>query len=101
MSLITSLAEERNLSALINIHDVILAQEYVNRIIGMREGKIVFDDSPDKLNKNTLTIIYGEENWDTIENNYTQEKTKVEGGNANAGISREKLRMAASSSNKK
>lgn len=101
MSLITNLAEERNLSALINIHDVILAQEYVSRIIGMRDGKIVFDDSPDKLNKDTLTTIYGEEDWETIERNSSQEKNKDEGGEDNAGFSRRKLRMAASSSNKK
>ena len=101
MNLITELSRERNLSALINIHDVVLAQKYVNRIIGMRDGKIVFDGSPEKLNKNTLTTIYGEEDWDTIENNPDEGESTIKGGTDNAGFSKRKLRMAASSSNKK
>lgn len=100
MSLITSMAEERNLAALINIHDVLLAKEYVNRIIGMRNGEIVFDDSPDKLNKRTLTIIYGEEDWESLDDK-SESKIDREGGSKSAGVNREKLQLAASSPNKK
>ncbi len=100
MNLITSMAEERNLAALINIHDVLLAKEYVNRIIGMRNGEIVFDDSPNKLNKKTLTIIYGEEDWESLDEK-SESNLVREGGSRNAGVNREKLQVAASSSNKK
>jgi len=99
MSLITNMAEERNLAALINIHDVLLAQEYVSRIIGMREGKIVFDDSPSKLNKDTLTTIYGEEDWESLGNN-DQEDYSTEGGSKSAEINEGELQVAAASSNK-
>ena len=99
MSLITSMAEERNLAALINIHDVLLAKEYVNRIIGMRNGEIVFDDSPDKLNKRTLTIIYGEEDWESLDEK-SESSFDIEGGSRSAGVNREKLQVAASSPNK-
>ncbi|MFW5988272.1 MAG: phosphonate ABC transporter ATP-binding protein [bacterium] len=103
MDLITDMAKERNLSALINIHDVMLAQEYVNRIIGMRNGKIVFDDVPEKLNKKTLTTIYGKEDWNNFEENNSSQtdKSLIEGGARNAGLKEDKLRMASSTPNKK
>ncbi len=32
-------------------------------MIGLREGKIVFDGAPSKLDSDVLTEIYGEEDW--------------------------------------
>ena len=98
MRLITEMAKERELAALINIHDVLLAREYVGRIIGMRKGKIVFDGSPSDLNKETLTTIYGEEDWDNFKNK-DQENSPSKGGDNIADRDREKIRLAASSSN--
>lgn len=68
MRLITELCRERGLAAIINIHDVALAQMFVPRIVGLRFGEIVFDDVPSALTPETLTEIYGEEDWEaTIE----------------------------------
>ena len=101
MRLITEMAKERELAALINIHDVLLAREYVNRIIGMRGGKIVFDGSPNELNKKTLTTIYGEEDWDNFDDKEqeNQAENSEEGGNVIADKERQELQLAASSSN--
>jgi phosphonate transport system ATP-binding protein len=63
MRLITELTAERGLGAIINIHDVPLAMLFVKRIIGLREGKIVYDGDPDGLTPKQLTEIYGEEDW--------------------------------------
>ena len=63
MRLITELCEERKLAAIINIHDVPLALMFVKRIVGLREGKIVYDGDPDHLTPERLTEIYGEEDW--------------------------------------
>lgn len=63
MRLITELASERGLSAIINIHDVALAKQFVPRIIGLRAGRVVYDDSPDALSAERLTDIYGAEDW--------------------------------------
>ena len=35
--------EDMNITILINIHHIDLALKYANRVIGIREGKIVFD----------------------------------------------------------
>jgi len=63
MRLIKELCSERRLSAIINIHDVMLAQMFAERIVGLRLGEIVYDGAPDKLTPAVLTSIYGEEDW--------------------------------------
>jgi len=64
MRLIAELCKERNLSTIVNIHDVALAQMYVERIVGLQMGEIVFDGPPDGLTTDVLTQIYGEEDWE-------------------------------------
>jgi len=63
MRLLVELCTERDLTAIVNIHDVALAQMFVPRIVGLRAGRIVFDGKPDALTPETLTAIYGEEDW--------------------------------------
>ncbi len=66
MRLITELCEENQLGAIINIHDVALAQMFSERIVGLREGSIVYDGSPDDLKPDVLTEIYGKEDWTAV-----------------------------------
>jgi phosphonate transport system ATP-binding protein len=63
MRLLIELAEEHGLAAVINIHDVALAKQFVERIVGLRDGLIVFDGPPAALDERVLTEIYGEEDW--------------------------------------
>ena len=63
MRLICELCEERGLAAVINIHDVALAQMFVQRIVGLTLGELQFDGTPDDMSENVLTRIYGEEDW--------------------------------------
>ena len=65
MRLLVELANERGTPALVNIHDVGLAQSFADRIIGLAEGKIVFDGTPQQVTAQVLTNIYGEEDWST------------------------------------
>ena len=68
MRLINELCAERGLTAIINIHDVLLAQMFSQRIVGLALGKIVYDGNPEGLTPEVLTQIYGEEDWSaTIE----------------------------------
>lgn len=68
MRLICELCKERGLAAIINIHDVALAQMFVQRVIGLRAGAIEFDGPPEALTPDVLTTIYGAEDWEaTIE----------------------------------
>ncbi len=63
MRLIAELCRERNLAAIINIHDVPLAQQFTDRIVGLAAGKVVFDGLPTELSNTVLTTIYGGEDW--------------------------------------
>jgi phosphonate transport system ATP-binding protein len=63
MRLIVEACAERGLAAIINIHDVMLAQSYVQRIVGLRQGEVVYDGAPDGLSAEVLTTIYGAEDW--------------------------------------
>ncbi|EKF61505.1 phosphonate ABC transporter ATP-binding protein [Agrobacterium albertimagni AOL15] len=66
MRLIVEICRERELPAIINIHDVLLAQAFVERIVGLRAGEVVFDGPPEALDTEALTRIYGEEDWDAM-----------------------------------
>ena len=78
MRLITELCEENQLTAIINIHDVALVQMYAERIVGLREGSIVYDGSPDDLNPDVLTEIYGKEDWTAVRKRKPKKKKSIE-----------------------
>lgn len=63
MRLIQELCTERGLTAIINIHDVFLAQMFSQRVVGLELGSVVYDGAPDGLTPEVLTRIYGEEDW--------------------------------------
>ena len=68
MRLLIEICNESGLPAIINIHDVVLARQFTERLIGLQAGKIVFDGPPSELDETVLTRIYGEEDWKTLEN---------------------------------
>jgi phosphonate transport system ATP-binding protein len=63
MRLICELAHERGTPALVNIHDVNLARASADRIVGLLDGKLIFDGKPSAVTENVLTEIYGKEDW--------------------------------------
>ena len=58
MGLLRDLSRELKLPVLINIHNVNEAKEYTDRIVGMRYGRIIFDDKPDMLDPAAMEAIY-------------------------------------------
>ena len=63
MRLIVELAHERGTPALVNIHDVVLAQASADRIVALKDGDLMFDGAPGDLTPQVLNDIYGEEDW--------------------------------------
>jgi phosphonate transport system ATP-binding protein len=63
MRLIRALVLERGTPALVNIHDVALAQAFADRIVGLKDGRVVFDGPPASLSADALSRIYGAEDW--------------------------------------
>ena len=66
MRLILELCQERGLAAIVNIHDVVLATEFLPRIVGLRAGIVVYDGPAANIDKTILTNIYGDEDWTAI-----------------------------------
>jgi len=77
MRLICELCNERGLAAIINIHDVALAQQFVSRVIGLRLGAMEFDGPPDTLTPDVLTMIYGEEDWEATIRKVDEDEEEV------------------------
>lgn len=65
MRLICEVCAERRLPAIINSHDVRLATMFVDRIVGLKAGQVVFDGPTGGLSDDVLTSIYGAEDWST------------------------------------
>ena len=63
MELMETFAQQKNIPVLVNIHDVNLAKRYAKRIIGMCDGKVHYDGSPEGISEEDLKIIYGGESW--------------------------------------
>lgn len=96
MRLIVELAKERGLAAIINIHDVMLAQQFAERIVGLHAGRIVFDGAPGALTPEVLTAIYGEEDWSaTIRKGREGEEDDGEGEGGKAETATDPVRIAA------
>lgn len=94
MRLIVEICDERGLPAIINIHDVALAQQFVRRIIGLQSGRVVFDGRPDALTPDVLTQIYGEEDWSATIRKADEDGEEVEDEedhHASVPVDRERL----------
>ncbi|WP_096188793.1 phosphonate ABC transporter ATP-binding protein [Evansella halocellulosilytica] len=53
------ISREDNLTTLVNLHFIDMAQEYADRIIGLRDGEVVFDGPADQVTEKTFEDIYG------------------------------------------
>ena len=58
MGFLREAATEEGLPVLVNIHDVELAKEYVDRLIGIAEGLIEFEGTPAQLTADIQRAIY-------------------------------------------
>lgn len=59
---------ENNMTILINIHDVKMALEYCDRVIGIQAGEIIYDGPSSEVTNSVLKEIYGEEYHDAKNN---------------------------------
>jgi phosphonate transport system ATP-binding protein len=47
------------ITVICNLHDLDIAKEYCGRLIGMAQGKVVFDGAPEALTEDTARELYG------------------------------------------
>lgn len=58
MELIKGIANELKIPVLCNIHNIDLAKQFANKILGMQDGKKKFDDTTNKLTHEVLQDLY-------------------------------------------
>lgn len=52
-------ADELGVACLVNLHQVDFAVEFSDRIVALKQGRLVFDGAPDELDEATIADIYG------------------------------------------
>ena len=58
MELLRSIGKNDNIPILINIHEVPLAEQFADRIIGLHDGERVFEGTPGELDEDAKDLIY-------------------------------------------
>jgi len=58
MKQLQEITQERQITCIVNLHQVDFAKAYATRIIGVKEGKIVFDGKPQELTEAMIAHIY-------------------------------------------
>lgn len=53
------IAREDGITTLVNLHFIDMAREYADRIVGMRDGVVVFDGTPQEATDDAFVEIYG------------------------------------------
>ena len=71
MESLRKIHDEQNITVICNLHTLDTAKQYCDRIIGMQNGEIVFDDLPSKLTNKKAREIYGVEADEAFEASVT------------------------------
>lgn len=74
LDILTDVAESEDIPVVMNIHEVPLAREHSDRIIGLHDGDIVFDGTPAELDEPSRDRIYrGRETENVVDIDQVQE----------------------------
>jgi phosphonate transport system ATP-binding protein len=58
LSLIHAVCKAQGIAAVVSLHQVDLARAFADRIVGVREGRVVFDGPPENLDESEVRHIY-------------------------------------------
>ncbi len=64
LTLVRDAARERNTTVLCSLHQVDLAREFGDRIVGMRDGRVVFDGTPAEFTDERVQQLYTGARWE-------------------------------------
>ena len=66
MDALARIVGQRGLCAIVNLHQVDVARQYADRIVGLRGGRIVFDGPPSELTEAIVAQIYAGPGQDLV-----------------------------------
>jgi phosphonate transport system ATP-binding protein len=67
--------QEFGITIICNLHSLDLARAYCGRLVGMAQGRVVFDDVPEHLTDDVARALYGLEAGDVMAPNVRQTVT--------------------------
>ena len=59
MELLRDIQRDQGLTILMNSHNLELSREFSGRLIGLRQGLVVFDGGADTPSEDILAVVYG------------------------------------------
>ncbi|MGD8295119.1 MAG: phosphonate ABC transporter ATP-binding protein [Desulfobacterales bacterium] len=78
MTALKSINEDYGITVICNLHHLDTARQYCHRIVGMQNGQVVFDGSPEELTPEKANQVYGNEGLEELrEANFTN-KDQIE-----------------------
>ena len=66
MEHLRKICSEKGITVIVNLHQVDVAKNYSDRIIGLNSGEVVFNGHPTDINKEVIQSIYGSNFADLI-----------------------------------
>lgn len=60
MDYLRKIAKEMNITVIANLHQVDIAKEYSDKIVGINHGRVVFDGVPQELTAEQTEFVYGD-----------------------------------------
>jgi phosphonate transport system ATP-binding protein len=71
MEALRKINQEDKITVICNLHTLDAARAYCDRIVGMAQGTVVFDGTPDKLTRQAVQAIYGDAGDADVDENLT------------------------------
>jgi phosphonate transport system ATP-binding protein len=59
MDALKRINEDMGITVICNLHDLDIARDYCDRLVGMTQGRVVFDDMPEQFTENLVQTLYG------------------------------------------
>ncbi|MBV2184029.1 MAG: phosphonate ABC transporter ATP-binding protein [Rhizobium sp.] len=86
MDALRDINERDGITVVTNLHTLDTARNYCSRIIGMAQGRVVFDGTPDRLTAETVQEIYGADSHGAgIDESMTSTSIRIPSAAAAAG----------------
>jgi phosphonate transport system ATP-binding protein len=79
VALLRDLSAESGKTLIMNLHSVDLALGYFPRIVGIREGRVLFDEAPSKVSADLLSTLYAGDADEVIQRERSDEILPVSG----------------------
>ncbi|MDJ1009721.1 MAG: phosphonate ABC transporter ATP-binding protein [Paracoccaceae bacterium] len=77
MEALRQINEDDGLTVIVNLHTLDTAREYCDRIVAMREGRVMFDGAAQHLTDKVVRDIYGSDGLDDFSEVVTSTKVKI------------------------